>query len=782
MIRTEKAGGLRGRLCRAFSALAALLLLFSSCGSGAGSATAALSGKPALPAAAPAGKTAHTATALSAKSVPVAESGFLKLFLDEATMTVAIQENTPSATIWSTLGQSAQTPLANAGASAAEVTVILGNRRLTLNTQDHSVAFGRAKAERLLEDGRQIGVTVHYSLFPNAETAAKSAPAKSDVAFLLSVSYLLRDGNFYVSAAWENSSGNPDAFIESIGLLERFGALRSPSREDYLFLPDGSGALLYPARQAAQGTAAQRVESDALRFAVYGADASLPREAAPAGITDRDANGEVLRAQVAAFGVRRGSSSFLAVIDQGAALAHITALQNIPGELPQSAVGARFLITATTLPQSGGAAEGAVRARESYSGPLRICYRFFFGANANPSTMAIACREQLINSGFLSSTKTVEDERALLPLNLTVLGTAPEGKSGSTALSSFAQTYDLLTRLRGKGIDNINVRYMGALSGGWNPSAAEKLSPLLRLGGKAGLGELQSYCLSKGLDLFLDASLLSLEKAGKKLRALALDTAPLRRNPLEAYEAAAALLQKPEKASGGLRSLQELHVPVRDLLERLSPFATAGISLQDVGALLYSDYAASGVDRETAAKRLADCLPPLSAKWRVMLSVGNFSTVRKADVLTELPLEPALQMPTAGRYEGIPFLPILLHGSMDYSGASWNLSKNPEEALLRSVEYGASPAYTWYCTQTGTAADAALYFEPMLADAAAAYLRADAVLGDLRGERIMRHSKPVAGVSLTEFGSDAAVYVNYNNAAVTVNGITIPARDFLRVG
>ncbi|MDR1465073.1 MAG: DUF5696 domain-containing protein [Oscillospiraceae bacterium] len=758
----------------------------------------------------PPGGGPHAAAVPAEKSEPLVSSGWLKLYFDEASKTPVVRE-TNSGKDWSALPLTPATPQANAGAAAITATIIVGTQRLELNSQDHAVAFGGAAAEPLGQ--RVYGMRVRYVLTPDAATAARAAQDKltqTDVAFAVTADYFLEDGNFVAEAVWQNLSGNPDALIESLGVLEQFGALRQPGQDDFLLLPDGCGALLYPARTTKDQTAEDRAkESQTIRYQVYGPDPSAPEAEAPKEMITQGTDGQPLRANLPFFGVRKQRSAFLALIEQGDAQAVILARQSIPGEVPQSAVGPRFTITPTTLPVTPGADAGTqARAAvagfaegdspgEGKNGTIRICYRFFFDNSATEVTMAVACREQLIRSGKLSTTKQVTESAAVSdkeqqPMLLTLLGTVPKGKNGTglRTATRFEDALDILTRLKSKGIDSLNLRYQTALRGGPRQAAAEDVAPLLRLGGDRGLAELQSYCETTNFSLYVQVNVLSLGGGQRSRQAVTLAGDPV-------------ALALPQAAGTGvpvgLRTLSAKDTPAKALLKRLD--ALDGIAIGDLGSVLYASYP-TGMRRQDSAAFIGRLFPALSARWKIMLDNGNGYALKTADVLADLPLDTQLRQPTANRYRAVPFVPMILHGNLDYAGPAINLAADPQQALLRAVEYGACPSYTWVGQQgaadalanessadessaekapaTGSLADR-LYFEPLLSAAADDCARVSSALRGLRGQRITDHSEPRPGLMLTSYDT-TLIYVNYNDRPVTVDGITVPARDFLRVG
>lgn len=739
------------RSLRAAAALAlALAMTATGCSFGRKAGVSVPAGK--APQVDTAGSGPHNAASVMARKDTVAVSGWLELFLDDASKTVSIRSH--SETEWSTLPRTAATPQANQSACAVEADIYAGGQKITLNSQDHAVAYGNVTTEPIKEKSVE-GVAITYTLTPNRETAEKAANdtlTENDVAFDIQVRYTLSEGNFRVQADWENRSGNPDAFIAELGLMERFGALRSPGPNDFFLLPDGVGALLYPAKEAESA-------AEDLVFSVYGEDPSAPSAGEE----------ETLHANVAAFGVHGQDAGFVAVAEQGAALADIAVRQSIPGEIAQSAVGFRFRVTPVALNEDGAAAQRAAQSYgENDDESLSVVYRFFFGANANFNTMAIACREQLISIGILSSTKTVRDvDVEQLPLNLTLLGTGRKGRTGTSTLTTFEQAQDILMRMKNNGINSINVRYQGIFRGGWQPKAPENIKLLSRLGGSKQLESLQKYSKSKGLSLYLDVQLYpsgggtAKTLTGKTLRV------PLQDAPWDTAGKTVAL-----------RKTDTLINASRSLLSRLGGYETAGLSLGDAGRILYADYSGEGHTRLQAEQQLDQVLPALTAHWRVMLDTGNFYAARYADVIMNLPMTTQVQM-SGDRYVTVPLLPMLLHSNLDYSGTPLNLADNPKNALLRSIAFGACPSYVWQASD----ADTQLHFESHMDNALSAYNRSNTALADLRAARIVGYSVDAkTGISTTQYSNDAVIYVNYSETEQTLGDITIPPMDFVRIG
>ena len=302
------------------------------------------------------------------------------------------------------------------------------------------------------------GAVFTYDIFPDEKTAAKQKYDKTDIGFSLRMTVTLEDGSMIVGCTYKNITGNPDACIESMELLNYFGAYNDTQEDDYLLVPDGSGAIIR--------TSIYDESFESLSFAVYGSDPSLcgSDEATPAIIP--------------AFGIKHGGSAFVSLIQKGDAVAtvHADKATNIS---EYNRVYPSFDITPVKYED-----ETLYISNTASVDELSLCYRFLTGQNATYAGLASACREQLIRNSVLS-TKTVQ-VGDYLPFCLTLTGAVRRSFgpfSRLSALTTFEQAQDMLVRMKNKGINNVFVRYTGIFSGGTDSEDITHSSLLRRLGG-----------------------------------------------------------------------------------------------------------------------------------------------------------------------------------------------------------------------------------------------------------------------------------------------------------
>ena len=392
------------------------------------------------------------------------------------------------------------------------------------------------------------------------------------------VDYQIKDGSVYVNAKYENLVEGSEAKLTKLSLLNFFGAYSEPQKGDYIFVPDGSGALIKT------DTKDDSFDSE-LVFPVYGGDAA-----------SGNANGGTANALVPAYGMKQGNNAFVTIIDSGDAIASVSADRVRAGNTFYEA-GVSFDITPCA--ESKGK---FYMSSESYDGDIGLCIRFLGGSNADYTGMAAAAREQLIRERVLS-TRTAE-EQEYLPLDLTVIGVSDDtllsfkrlNLRKNKTFTDFEQTLDMLIRMKSKGINSIKLRYKGALTGGTDQSSIMSASLLSRLGSRSDLKDLAEYINAQNMEMYLDIDLISAAKSdafssGKTAGSIFGKKAEYSRK----NEASPSLGK--ERYAKRLLGMKYVEKSIISILgnTRFSQFN--GLCVNDVGSLLYSDYKTASTAR-----------------------------------------------------------------------------------------------------------------------------------------------------------------------------------------
>ncbi len=722
----------------------------------------------------------------------IAKSGLIEIYIDEKNYSIVVKETLKNS-VWYSLPYVPDSSGQTSGNSAAVVslTVVNGGETLYLNSQDNSVAFGNVSYT-----AETASVTVHYTITLDSETGKKTEYITGDIAFSVSVKYTLTDGSLIVSCSNENLSGNGNAKIEYLGLLEYFGASSTAAAGDFILVPDGSGALI--------NTAVEQPDFKQLTFNVYGNDAGSSGA--------KTANTAV----IAAYGLKRGESALAVLVQKGDAVASVTA-DRATGTGGYNRVGARFNMTPVLTVEKKNKYYRYISQNSFFyynentavTNEIKLCMRFVAGANATYSGLASVCREQLIRDKFLS-TKTVE-KSDYLPFNLTVVGAVKNNIIKSipvkttAVLTTFEQAQDMLTRMKSKGVNGIFLRYKGALTGGLNQTDIARADIMLSLGGKNGFTALNKYLSAQKIQLFLDIDLLStggnsLSDKSKPAAAITKDSACFTA-PNELYEYAGDA-----SFSRGIRTVAGIDKAVLKTLTYFKNTELTGFCVNDACKILYSDYSGDGYNRQIAASEVARQLTSLSTGRKVMADTGNFCAIKNADVIVNMPMPLETSVEENPAYEAVPFIQLIMHGIVDYSGTPINDALNTDvtgiaakdieygsindeeqkelkDRMLRYIEYGASPCYEWTYKdlEDKTGGVEKFYYDDWINQAVDFYLKANTALSDLRDARMIRHTKIAPGVFCTEYEGSKIIYVNYTGSDFDVGGFTVKKRDFIRI-
>ncbi len=595
-----------------------------------------------------------------------------------------------------------------------------------------------------------------YELFPTRSTVeytekglkitldfAAEAEGGTEIGYSLPVEITDNGGMLSVTADCSRiteTGKNKNTVIKSIGILPFFGAFDGSSKDDYLVIPDGCGALIYPSQS----------KGKSYKTEIYGSDPSLK---------EKNESSSVLPV----FGLKQGSGAIAAVITDGDAVATVKA--ETAGEKGGfNRIYPCFDITPVAENEDGS----YLVSEKKYEGIINISYRFLSKDSADYMGIAGACRELLIRYSELTAGNI--DEGSDYPFNLSIIGTAPvtdaDGKEKLTTLTDYSQCLDIIESLKAKDINRINLRYKGLLDGGTLQKDIENAS----LSDKSGISELSDYALKTDVTVFTDVKLFSAgADSGFADYAVNLSSDPSQFTKTvlteNSYELAAA---------------KAIADKTKAMLSQMRKNSFEGICLSDGADILYSDFSSGeAMLRNETAQLIENQMGALAATKTLMAEKGNIYAVKYASVITD--------MPSSAFYNGegvseIPLAAAILHGITDYSFSPINTEKNSTRALLKCAEYGAVPSYEWYGTDLGNEEGGDSYFYMnSVAQAQSTYMRMKEAFSDLRTERITDHKAISKNVYMTSFGSGTKIYVNYGKKPVTVSGVTVEAESFIRV-
>lgn len=637
----------------------------------------------------------------------------------------------------------------------------------SVSTFTNSVEDGNFSSEDI-----ENGVAVKYTFTDVTkasaaeESADKSTVTEPKKLFDITVEYTLDNESLIVNIPLEKISYTEDYPPLSIKLLQDFGSSRE--KDGYLMVPDGSGALIYFNSEKGSGTP--------FLSNVYGLDKTLE-------ITTRPNKTE--NTSLPVFGLKEKDNGFLAIIEDSEATASIGA--NPAGMLSErNEVFASFQTLAYQKVSIGSTSEESkfVAVQDSlYGGNIRVRYAFLKKGEADYADMAAYYR------GYLEKNKGIEklDESDFVPLNIEMVGSIDKIQSflginynGSEALTTFSQARDILEKLLENGIENINVKYSGWLSGGLEQDYAGKSSVLSNLGGESGLKELADFTKENRINLYPSVSLLTSPSKSKGFNTLTMSAKQLDQNSAKYYSYDSVSLSGTDYRS--ILSPSALIKSTDSFFEKYSKIGIGSVCVEDIASEVFADYSGGSVfDRQAAVNLYSKLLKEQSEQGSLMINGSYAYAANEADVILNVPVSDSGYNVTD---ESIPFYQIVYHGYKDYSAAPLNSAFSITDDMLKSVEYGAAP-YFKVMSATGSATKNTDYsylcsnnFETWEEDIASYYEKMNGALAGVRNCVITGHGRISENVYQTVYENGTRIIVNYSDTEVTVGDTSVAARDF----
>ncbi len=734
-----------------------LALIFSSCGKNSEIVI------PARDVVTPenAGEKYHTSLESGLKKV--VSGSFTDLYIDTGTFSVSVLDKTGDI-LWSALPSSK-----NNASYLYSLTLYTENGVYSLNTQDNSIPFGGASYE--VSDNALL---VDYILSDKKETIRKKYEniTKDDVFASFSVKYEIYEQSLKAEIDLGSLKCTPGGFIGEIAFMPYFDS-SDKSADDYIFIPDGSGAIMKDG------------ESGEYTVKMYNEDAFMSNVSSSAG------------AIMPVYGIKRGDGAFSAIITEGDALASVKTSRSLACPY----LGAYFTVT----PVYNDENSGVIKSGPGYSDKIAVTYKFLSGSNANYIGMASAAREEFIKEGLLSP--NLKEDSGRFPVYILVYA---ENAYGET-LTTSKQVEDILSSVKSKGLDDVNVIFKGFLKGGLSNKNLYKTSISKQSGGENGVSDLYDYLKRLNYDFILDVNIMS---SGKKYsgssaqksitgeNAFYVSKNPLgydenANNRLLSRTGAEAFNEGKSKTNpavyGDNSPFNMFLLNVNKLPGKFSSFLKKGLNglsdgygIDDAGRVLYSG---GDFTRQDAENTVREEVKDIINYGDLYVSSGNVYTLYGASYVYDMMFDSFY--PESENYAPVPFAEAVLHGSLQYSGEPIDAG-DPlyKYDMLQYIEYGASPYFNFVFDEKSIYCYNGYINSDGFSEIFDFYNDAKNALSDLSDDVITGHEKitkdangkDISGVWKTAYSDGSEIYVNYTGSAVTtLENIVVGPYDFVKV-
>lgn len=628
------------------------------------------------------------------------------------------------------------------------------------------------QAKKLRELFERIGYT-EEELAEDNTAAGGTGTASKDNSFMIPLTYRLEGDSLRLFIDGDRMRYPTDSLITSLEVLKYFGALKE-NTAGWLFIPDGSGALV--------DTTARTGSTGAVTLPLYGRDDTLPQ-------TGYSPLGEDCLLPV--FGISRTGGGVLTVIEDNEAVAGIQVVK--PGYVDDYAtVSAAFALNAVQNIglSSDSISKFYITAETRYAGDTALRYIFLREEDASYSGMAGIYRDYL----DLSGERTRLTPGDSLPFFLETVGAMKTEVSTlgivhdtTVPLTTYEDNIRLVEALRERGVGRVNLILTGWMNGGVDPGLPDRAALIRALGGKKGFSALCTWAKDHNVGLYPQVLLntFSADEGLMTKNTYASRSLDSKKSSLPQYDVVTG-----SALTGGQRYILSPTWQTtlgKKLLTALQSNGLTGVNLGDIASRVYSDYHENHEAlRQTARLAAADLVAAYAeAMPDLMLTAPNELTARYSQVYTDVPKSSAS---LSLSFCSVPFYAMVFHGYADYSFTAANYDADFTRSVLKCAEYGGCPKFQFIAreddrlTFVDDAAYYASYYARWLDSAGEAYAFLNELLTPVQSARMLGHEKLAEGVFRTHYDNGYAIYVNYTDAPVTFDGVTISAQSAVREG
>nr|WP_255654608.1 DUF5696 domain-containing protein [Cohnella sp. REN36] len=597
--------------------------------------------------------------------------------------------------------------------------------------------------------------------------------AFADLGIRMTVRTSLDERGLVVSLPADGIEESGNGRLASVQLYPFLGSVRRADVPGYLFIPDGSGALI-------RFTDHQTRFDEPYVGQIYGNDAAT--------VGFQWAN----RVSYPVFGIVHGvrQNALMGTVEQGQANAAIVAY---PSGVNTSFywVSARFDIRYAYF-QPTSQSMGGINAftKQLTEGDKEVRYAFLSGEDADYAGMAAAYRASLQAKGMLPSGGAVQPEAGDVPVQIDFLGGDIEpGIVGKHVikLTSFADAQAILADLERQGVRRVTAVLRGWNAGGLNGARPAKPSYAAELGGRSGFEALRDYASERGIDLHLDTNYTDLLE-GSPRTSIRSDAVRMVTDRLAEYNYVSRFVSDLYRDMKGylLRPATALRLATRDF-ETFQEDGLTHLALSGTGYLLYADYGAKKTVTRTEAAGMYGKLADEAAKRSLKLAIAqpNDYMLKHAAAVLDVPMESSQFMYTT---DTVPFVQMTLHGLVDYYEDYANHQADPTESLLRMIEYGAYPSFivtkepSWKLQNTPSSELFSTAYEDWAPEIKRLYDKANEALKPVRGAYMTGRSVPAYGIVRVGYANGVDIWVNYTGQDYADGAVRVPARDFAVTG
>ena len=633
--------------------------------------------------------------------------------------------------------------------------------------RDNTQEFMREQLEELFAEA---GYTRDDYFEDASRYPAAAGPERP--AFTITLRYYLDGKSMIVSVPFDRIAYHPSYPIIRLDLLPFFGA-GGMDDDGYLFVPDGSGALIYFNNG--------KYNQIASNNPVYGWDEAMPRDVV---VSDN-------RAPFPVYGILKNGNAFVCIIEEGASYANVQA--DVSGRNSSyNRVYPYFEMVHGALMDISGRSDRSVYLYESglpEGESIRV--RYTLCENDGYVGMAKEYRSWLLKKYPRLGKRSVAPG---VPVAVEIIGAVNKTQHRlgipfdlPLKLTSYKDAEIMVQDFGRFGWKNVKVKFTGWFNRSYEHRVPSDIKLITELGNKKSFKGFVSAADQNGFDLFPEAEFMFMRdlKPFDGFNLYRDASRYVSRKRVEKYPF--SFVWFGERIRWG--KLSYLARPVVSMnmidsfMKQSESLGMKNIAFRSMGSRLGGDYNEKRrVSREASIKMRQEKFEQLSnAGSKVMVSAGYEYSVPWADFIIDMAID----------YQGfsitdaaVPFYQIALSGLVPYTGRAINLAEDYTKNLLKTIEGGAGLYFSFMAEETVELQETkfrqfyANEYGKWIGDADMLYKRFSADFAGLYGQEIVDHKILAPEVTVTVYANGTGIVVNRSDNEFNYNGRTLRADSY----
>lgn len=543
--------------------------------------------------------------------------------------------------------------------------------------------------------------------------------------------------------------------------------------EGYLFVPDGSGALIYFNNN--------KQNQQPFSTTVYGWDEARVRKAI---VSDN-------RAPYAAYGIQKNNEALLCIIENGSSYSSVRA--DVSGRNNSfNNVYPRFTMIHSELMNISGRSQRDVYQYErSLPEGESITLRFIVCDEDGYVGMAKEFRKWMQQKYPVLKKRTDTN----VPIVVEVPGAVNKTQHRlgipfdlPLKLTSYKETADMINDFSNMGWKNVKVKLNGWFNRSVDHTIPTKVKLISTLGSKNDFKKIISTADQHGFQVYPEVDFFFMRDK-KPFDGFSLYNDASRyinRERIQRYPY--SFVWFGERNRWGKLSYiarpETMTSMIDNFVVKTEDLGIKNIAFRNIGSRLAGNYnERNHISREGSAGIRQQKLAELQASGTgILLLAGHAYAAPWADIIVDM----ALECQDFGITDvSIPFYQIALHGLVPYTGKAINLAEDYTDNLLKSIEGGAGLYFSFMTRETEILQETkfrqfyANVYHKWIGDADKLYKQFSSDFGHLGNQAIVNHEIISYEVTVTTYEDGTNVIVNNNNVPFNYNGRSIGANNYI---